>query len=201
MPVKSAKAPLEPRRLPGVELKTEMSSAKRGVQPLDSSKLVPCCFGVWKTGLGKTVEVGVCCGVGGWAFGSPKLLRKGQKLGVSKAVGANTETVSDQEACKIGRRLTGDFEHAKVTLPRSLVFPAHSRCNCKLSIMYRTMAVFQVAKKMLVGLKSIQSPVSKMCLEGERNGRAMVWASNGDSRSKEERRLGQVSDLVEAMRG
>lgn len=63
----------EPLRFPGVVLKTEYSSAKRGVQPLDSSKRPWLCLGVSKTGLGKTVDVGVRLGVGGAAFGSPKL--------------------------------------------------------------------------------------------------------------------------------
>ena len=54
------------RRLPGVELKTEYSSAKRGVvQPLDSSNRPELRFGVSNTGLGKMEEVGVCLGVGG----------------------------------------------------------------------------------------------------------------------------------------
>jgi hypothetical protein len=37
---------------PGVELKTEYSSANVGVQPLRSSKLELLFLGVWKTGLG-----------------------------------------------------------------------------------------------------------------------------------------------------
>jgi len=62
---KSANGPCEPLRLPGVALKTEYSSAKRGVQPPDSSKRPWWCLGVSKTGLGKMADVGVCLGVGG----------------------------------------------------------------------------------------------------------------------------------------
>lgn len=62
---KSGNGPWEPRRFPGVALKTEYSSAKRGVQPDESSKRPSVCLGVSKTGLGKMVEVGVCLGVGG----------------------------------------------------------------------------------------------------------------------------------------
>ena len=55
-----------PLRFPGVALKTEYSSANRGVQPpLDSSKRPWLFFGVSKTELGKMEEVGVCLGVGG----------------------------------------------------------------------------------------------------------------------------------------
>lgn len=62
---KSAKGPRVHRRLPGVELKTEYSSAKRGVHPPDgdSSERSWLGLGVSNTGLGKTV--GVCLGVGG----------------------------------------------------------------------------------------------------------------------------------------
>lgn len=73
---KSASKSCEPGRLPGEVLKTEKSSAKRGVQSslgvgvavlcggLLPSILIP---GVWNTGLGKkeVVEEGVCLGVGG----------------------------------------------------------------------------------------------------------------------------------------
>jgi hypothetical protein len=62
---KSTNGSEEPRRLPGVELKTEYSSANRGVQPPGSSKRAWVFFGVSKTGLAKTVDVGVCLGVGG----------------------------------------------------------------------------------------------------------------------------------------
>jgi len=63
--MKPPKAPCEPLRFPGVALKTEYSSAKRGVQPVDSSNRPWLCLGVSKTGLGKIVDVGVCLGVGG----------------------------------------------------------------------------------------------------------------------------------------
>lgn len=70
---KSAKGPCEPLKLPGVLLKTEKSSAKRGVQSGPGVVVVVLevlsnpIFGVLKTGLGKNevVEVGVCLGVGG----------------------------------------------------------------------------------------------------------------------------------------
>ena len=51
--------------LPGVELKTEYSSANVGVQPLRSSKLFLLFLGVWKSGLGRFADVGVLVGVGG----------------------------------------------------------------------------------------------------------------------------------------
>jgi hypothetical protein len=70
---KSGKGVLEPLRFPGVVLKTEYSSAKRGVHPVDSSKRPWLCLGVSKMGLGKTVDIGVRLGVGGWAVESPKL--------------------------------------------------------------------------------------------------------------------------------
>jgi len=65
--VNSTYGPWVASRLPGVELKTEYSSAKRGVQPPESSKCPALLFGVSKSGLGKAVEVdfGVCLGVGG----------------------------------------------------------------------------------------------------------------------------------------
>lgn len=62
---KSAKGNCAPRRLPGVALKTEYSSAKRGVRPLVSAKDPWGGFGVSKIGLGNAPEVGVCFGVGG----------------------------------------------------------------------------------------------------------------------------------------
>lgn len=46
-------------------LKTEYSSAKRGVRPLASAKEPWGGFGVSKRGLGKAPDVGVCLGVGG----------------------------------------------------------------------------------------------------------------------------------------
>ena len=52
--------------------KTEYSSANVGVQPLRFSKL-ELFLGVSKVGLGNWAEVGVWVGVGGWAFGFPKL--------------------------------------------------------------------------------------------------------------------------------
>ncbi len=62
---KSGNCACEPLRLPGVALKTEYSSAKRGVEPPKSVK-EPCgCRGVSKTGLANEAEVGVCWGVGG----------------------------------------------------------------------------------------------------------------------------------------
>lgn len=70
---KSPKGPCEPLKLPGVLLKTEKSSAKRGVQ--SGPGVVEAVFeefanpilGVSKTGLGKNEvdDVGVCLGVGG----------------------------------------------------------------------------------------------------------------------------------------
>lgn len=51
---------LLPRRLPGVELKTEYSSAKRGVQPEACCSSKWLCLGVWGSVLEKTA-VGVCC--------------------------------------------------------------------------------------------------------------------------------------------
>jgi hypothetical protein len=63
---------------PGVVLNTEYSSAKVGVQPLRFSKL-ELFLGVSKVGLENWAEVGVWVGVGGWAFGFPK-------LGVSSAL-------------------------------------------------------------------------------------------------------------------
>jgi len=70
---KSKKGVREPLRFPGVELKTEYSSANRGVQPLDSSRRPWLCLGVSKTGLEKTGVVGVRLGVGGWTAESPEL--------------------------------------------------------------------------------------------------------------------------------
>lgn len=57
--------------------KTEYSSAKVGVQPLRFSKL-DLFLGVSKVGLGNWADVGVWVGVGGWAFGFPKLEESGQ---------------------------------------------------------------------------------------------------------------------------
>lgn len=62
---KSAKGNWAPLRLPGVALKTEYSSANRGVRPLVSAKDPWGGFGVSKIGLGKAPDVGVCFGVGG----------------------------------------------------------------------------------------------------------------------------------------
>lgn len=57
---KSGNWDCEPLRLPGVALKTEYSSAKRGVEPPRSVK-EPCgCRGVSKMGLAKEADVGVC---------------------------------------------------------------------------------------------------------------------------------------------
>jgi hypothetical protein len=81
---KSGKGVREPLRFPGVALKTEYSSAKRGVQPVDSSKRPWLCLGVSKTGLGKTADIGVRFGVGGWAVGSPKLAE------LTVSMGSNT---------------------------------------------------------------------------------------------------------------
>jgi hypothetical protein len=69
----------QPRRFPGVALKTEYSSANRGVQPVDSSSRPVFGFGVSKTGLGKAAETGVRWGVGGWTVESPKLFEGGQR--------------------------------------------------------------------------------------------------------------------------
>jgi hypothetical protein len=74
--VNSTNDPCVDSKFPGVELKTEYCSAKRGVQPPGSSSGRGLLLGVLKTGLGKAVDaavVGVCLGVGGSAFGSPKL--------------------------------------------------------------------------------------------------------------------------------
>lgn len=57
---KSGNWACEPLRLPGVALKTEYSSAKRGVEAPKSVK-EPCgCRGVSKTGLANEAVVGVC---------------------------------------------------------------------------------------------------------------------------------------------
>ena len=69
--VVAVKVSREMFRFPGVELKTEYSSAKRGVQtPGSARRLSWRGLGVSNVGLGKA---GVCRGVGGWAFGFPKL--------------------------------------------------------------------------------------------------------------------------------
>lgn len=69
--VVAVKASLELFRFLGVELKTEYSWAKRGVQAPGSAKRLSWGgLGVSNVGLGRT---GVCRGVGGWAFGIPKL--------------------------------------------------------------------------------------------------------------------------------
>lgn len=72
---------LLPRRLPGVELKTEYSSAKRGVQPESCWLSKWLCLGVWGSVLEKTA-MDVCSGgVDGRAFGSPKLQeQEGQQV-------------------------------------------------------------------------------------------------------------------------
>jgi hypothetical protein len=51
--------------LPGVALKTEYSSANVGVHPVWPSNVGASARGVWKIGLEKTPDVGVCVGVGG----------------------------------------------------------------------------------------------------------------------------------------
>jgi len=70
---KSGNGVWQPLRFPGVALKTEYSSANRGVHPLDSSNRPWLGLGVSKTGLGRTADVGVRLGVGGRVFESPKL--------------------------------------------------------------------------------------------------------------------------------
>jgi len=70
---KSGKWPWPPRRFPGVELNTEYSSANLGVESAESSNVVRSSLGVCRTEAGKTAEVGVCLGVGGWGLELPKL--------------------------------------------------------------------------------------------------------------------------------
>ena len=60
---KSTKRPGEALKLPGVALKTEYSSANRGVQPEELSKEPELASGVSKTGLARTRGVGVCFGL------------------------------------------------------------------------------------------------------------------------------------------